>query len=217
MSIIETEVSDSSALRMANLTVHGAATYGRVEGREYLNMTEREYLSLVLGPQRQDDKVGLLLLSIFLFCQAFLTLLLFWWALSLFCRKDKLPQRIDNNNSHRNNSFLLIHNWVEFSSLPLFGTFPFTALILYVINCLSRFILGPICFIILLVTRLCCGRWQYFTWSSSSRGCWATCPSSWWSSRARVCTAPWTTISSPSPWRTFWSSSSVTLAGQQPD
>ena len=43
---------------MANLTVHGAATYGRLEGQEYENMTEREYLSLVLGPQRQDDKVG---------------------------------------------------------------------------------------------------------------------------------------------------------------
>ena len=43
---------------MANLTVHGAATYGRLEGHEYENMTEREYLSLVLGPQRQDDKVG---------------------------------------------------------------------------------------------------------------------------------------------------------------
>ena len=74
----------------------------------------------------------------------------------------------------------------------------------------------PICFIILLViTRLFCGRWQYFTWSSSSRVCWAICPSSWWSSRARVCTAPWTTISSPSPWRIFWSSSSVTLTSHR--
>ena len=43
--------------RMANITVHGAATYSRLDRQEYQNMTERQYLSTVLGPQRQDDKV----------------------------------------------------------------------------------------------------------------------------------------------------------------
>ena len=43
---------------MANITLHGAATYSRLDGQEYHNMTERQYLSLVIGPQRQDDQVG---------------------------------------------------------------------------------------------------------------------------------------------------------------
>ena len=43
---------------MVNITLHGAATYGPLDGQDCENMTERQYLSLVLGPQRQDDKVG---------------------------------------------------------------------------------------------------------------------------------------------------------------
>ena len=41
-----------------NITLHGAATYGALEGRGCENMTETQYLRLVLGPQRQDDQVG---------------------------------------------------------------------------------------------------------------------------------------------------------------
>ena len=42
---------------MTNLTLHGAATYGQLEEGTAENITEQEYLTLVLGPQRQDDKV----------------------------------------------------------------------------------------------------------------------------------------------------------------
>ena len=44
---------------MANITtLHGAVPYSKVDPQENENMTERKYLSLVLGPQRQDDQVG---------------------------------------------------------------------------------------------------------------------------------------------------------------
>ena len=43
---------------MANITLHGAAPYSRLDGEECQNMTESKYLGLVLGPQRQDDQVG---------------------------------------------------------------------------------------------------------------------------------------------------------------
>ena len=140
----------------------------------------------------------------------------------LFCRKDKLPQEIENSNFQQKNSYSFIQiegrekgglqklnilpilplAWNLFSSSPAFFLnlrFPFCNKIVHP----ARYIL--------LVTRRFCGRWQYFTWLSSSRGSWATCPSSWWSSRARACTVPWTTISSPSPWRIFSSSFLVIL------
>ena len=98
---------------MANITLHGAATYSRLDDKEYQNMTESKYLSLVLGPQRQDDQVGggvglLLLLFIFIYLviPSLLTLLT---LMRLFCRKDKLPQEIENSNSLQKNSYSFIH------------------------------------------------------------------------------------------------------------
>ena len=40
---------------MEDLTLHGAAPYGRVEPGS--DLSEEEYLALVLGPRRQDDQV----------------------------------------------------------------------------------------------------------------------------------------------------------------
>lgn len=42
---------------MEGLTVHGAATYRRIEPGSAENLSEEEYVSLMLGPRRQDDKV----------------------------------------------------------------------------------------------------------------------------------------------------------------
>ena len=99
---------------MANITtLHGAVPYSKVDPQENENMTESKYLSLVLGPQRQDDQVGdgvrlLLLLFIFIYLviPSLLTLLT---LMRLFCRKDKLPQEIENSNSLQKNSYSFIH------------------------------------------------------------------------------------------------------------
>lgn len=40
-----------------DLTVHGAAPYGRLSQVSADNLTEEEFLALVLGPRRQDDRV----------------------------------------------------------------------------------------------------------------------------------------------------------------
>ena len=40
-----------------DLTVHGAAPYGRLSQVSADNLTEEEFLTLVLGPRRQDDRV----------------------------------------------------------------------------------------------------------------------------------------------------------------
>ena len=42
---------------MEDLTLHGAAPYGRLEPGSAEDLSEEEYLALVLGPRRQDDQV----------------------------------------------------------------------------------------------------------------------------------------------------------------
>ena len=53
MSDIISELRDMTD----DLTVHGAAPYGRLSQVSADNLTEEEFLTLVLGPRRQDDRV----------------------------------------------------------------------------------------------------------------------------------------------------------------
>ena len=53
MSDIISELRDMTD----DLTVHGAAPYGRLSQVSADNLTEEEFLALVLGPRRQDDRV----------------------------------------------------------------------------------------------------------------------------------------------------------------